>query len=72
MGGRQAAIESSKMWAAPAIASQLGAAWIAMDRYVASRTEERASPGPPRHVIIGGCVVADVMLFMSLVRLLIQ
>jgi hypothetical protein len=67
-----AIIEGGKVWAAPAIVVPLGAAWIAMDRYLASRTEERLSPGPGRLVIIGGCVVAGVILFMSVVRLLIQ
>jgi hypothetical protein len=67
-----AIIEGGKMWAAPAIVVPLGAAWIAIDRYLASRTEERQSPGPARLVIIGGCVVAGVVLFMSVVRLLIQ
>jgi hypothetical protein len=50
----------------------LGAAWIAMDRYLASRTEERRSPGPGRLLIVGACVVAGVILFMSVVRLLIN
>jgi hypothetical protein len=67
-----AIIEGGKLWAAPAIVVPLGAAWIAMDRYLASRTEERRSPGPGRLVIIGGCVVAGVILFMSIARLLIQ
>jgi hypothetical protein len=32
-----AIIEGGKMWAAPAIVVPLGAAWIAIDRYLASR-----------------------------------
>lgn len=67
-----AIIEGGKVWAAPAIVVPLGAAWIAMDRYLASRTEERRAPGPGRLVIIGGCVVAGVILFMSIARLVIQ
>jgi hypothetical protein len=67
-----AIIEGGKMWAAPAVVVPLGAAWIAMDRYLASRTEERRSPGPGRLVIVGACVIAGVVLFMSVMRLLVQ
>jgi hypothetical protein len=67
-----AIIEGGKVWAAPAVVVPLGAAWIAMDRYFASRTEERRSPGPGRLLIVGACVVAGVILFMSVMRLLVQ
>jgi hypothetical protein len=70
LGG--AIIVGGNVWAAPAIVVPLGAAWIAMDRYFASRTEERRSPGPGRLVIVGACVVAGVVLFMSVMRLLVQ
>jgi hypothetical protein len=67
-----AIIEGGKVWAAPAVVVPLGAAWIALDHYLASRTEERRSPGPGRLVIVGACVVAGVVLFMSVMRLLVQ
>jgi hypothetical protein len=67
-----AIIEGGKVWAAPAIVVPLGAAWIAMDRYLASRTEGRRSPGPGRLLIVGACVVAGVILFMSVMRLLVE
>jgi hypothetical protein len=67
-----AVIEGGKMWGAPAIVVPLGAAWIVMDRHFASRPEERRSPGPGRLVIVGACVVAGVILFMSVMRLVVQ
>jgi hypothetical protein len=67
-----AVIEGGKMWATPAIVVPLGAAWIALDRYLSSRTEEHRSPGPGRLVIVGSCVVAGVILFVSLMRLAVQ
>jgi hypothetical protein len=67
-----AILEGGRMWAVPAIVVPLGAAWIVMDRYLTSRKEERRSPGPGRLVVISACVVAGVILFMSVMRLLVQ
>jgi hypothetical protein len=67
-----AVVEGGKVWATPAIVLPLGAAWIALDRYLSSRTEEERSPGPGRLVIVGGCVVAGVIVFVSLMRLAFQ
>lgn len=67
-----AILEGGKVWAAPAIVVPLGAAWIVMDRYLSSGKEERRSPGPGHLVIIGSCVVAAVILFVSIIRLLAQ
>jgi hypothetical protein len=67
-----AAVEGGKLWATPAIVLPLGAAWIALDRYFSSRTEQERSPGPGRLVIVGACVVAGVILFVSLMRLAVQ
>ena len=61
-----------EVWATPAIVLPLGAVWIALDRYLSSRTEQERSPGPGRLVIVGACVVAGVILFMSLMRLAVQ
>lgn len=67
-----AVVEGGKMWVTPAIVLPLGAVWIALDRYLSSRTEQERSPGPGRLVIVGACVVAGVILFMSLMRLAVQ
>jgi hypothetical protein len=67
-----AVVEGGKMWVTPAIVLPLGAVWIALDRYLSSRTEQERSPGPGRLVIVGACVVAGVILFMSLMRLTVQ
>ncbi len=67
-----AALEGGKVWVAPAIVVPLGAAWIALDRYLTSRNEEQRSPGPGRLVIIGACVVLAVVLFVSLMRLAVD
>jgi hypothetical protein len=67
-----AVLEGGKMWATPAIVVPLGAGWIALDRYMSSRTEEHRSPGPGRFVIVGSCVVAGVILFVSLMRLAVE
>jgi hypothetical protein len=64
-----AVVEGGRMWVAPAIMVPLGAAWIVMDRHLASRREERRSPGPGRLVIVGACVVAGVIVFLSVMRL---
>jgi hypothetical protein len=64
-----AIVEGGRTWAVPAIVVPLGAAWIALDRYLASRREERASPGPGRLAIVGACVVAGVVVFLSVMRL---
>jgi hypothetical protein len=66
-----ALIEGGKFWAVPAIMVPLGAAWIAMDRYLHSRDEENRSPGPGRLVVVATVVVAGVVVFMSIMRLLI-
>jgi hypothetical protein len=67
-----AVLEGGKVWATPAIVLPLGAAWIALDRYLSSRTEHERSPGPGRLVIVGACVVAGVIVFVSLMRLAVQ
>jgi hypothetical protein len=67
-----AVLEGGKVWATPAIVLPLGAAWIALDRYLSSRTEQKRSPGPGRLVIVGACVVAGVIVFVSLMRLAVQ
>jgi hypothetical protein len=67
-----AVVEGGKMWVTPAIVLPLGAVWIALDRYLSSRTEQERSPGPGRLVIVGACVVAGVIVFMSLMRLTVQ
>jgi hypothetical protein len=67
-----AVVEGGKVWATPAIVLPLGAIWIALDRYLSSRTEEERSPGPGRLVLVGACVVAGVILFVSLMRLAVQ
>jgi hypothetical protein len=67
-----AVVEGGKVWIAPAIAVPLGAAWIALDRYLSSGTEHHRSPGPGRLVLVGGCVVAAVVVFVSLMRLAVQ
>jgi hypothetical protein len=67
-----AVVEGGKVWIAPAIAVPLGAAWIALDRYLSSETEQHRSPGPGRLVVVGGCVVAGVVVFVSLMRLAVQ
>jgi hypothetical protein len=67
-----AVLEGGKVWATPAIVLPLGAAWIALDRYLSSRTEQERSPGPGRLVIVGACVVAGVIVFVSLMRLAVQ
>jgi hypothetical protein len=64
-----AVVEGGKVWATPAIVLPLGAAWIALDRYLSSRTEQERSPGPGRLLIVGACVVAGVTVFVSLMRL---
>jgi hypothetical protein len=64
-----AAVEGGKVWATPAIVLPLGAAWIALDRYLNSRAEQERSPGPGRLLIVGACVVAGVIVFVSLMRL---
>jgi hypothetical protein len=64
-----AVVEGGKVWATPAIVLPLGAAWIALDRYLSSRTEQERSPGPGRLLIVGACVVAGVIVFVSLMRL---
>jgi hypothetical protein len=63
-----AVVEGDKMWAAPGIIVPLGAVWIA----TSSATEQHRSPGPGRLVLVGGCVVAGVVVFMSLMRLAVQ
>jgi hypothetical protein len=67
-----AVLEGGKVWATPAIVLPLGAAWIALDRYLSSRAEQERSPGPGRLVIVGACVVAGVIVFVSLMRLAVQ
>jgi hypothetical protein len=67
-----AVVEGGKVWIAPAIAVPLGAVWIALDRYLSSATEQHRSPGPGRLVVVGGCVVAGVVVFVSLMRLAVQ
>jgi hypothetical protein len=67
-----AVLEGGKVWATPAIVLPLGAAWIALDRYLSSRTEQERAPGPGRLVIVGSCVVAGVIVFVSLMRLAVQ
>jgi hypothetical protein len=67
-----AVVEGGNVWAAPAIAVPLGAVWIALDRYLSSATENRRSPEPGRLVVIGGCVVAVVVVFVSLMRLAVR
>jgi hypothetical protein len=67
-----AVLEGGKVWATPAIVLPLGAAWIALDRYLSSRAEQGRSPGPGRLVIVGACVVAGVIVFVSLMRLAVQ
>jgi hypothetical protein len=67
-----AVVEGGKVWAAPAIVLPLGAAWIALDRYLSSRAEQERSPGPGRLVIVGACAVAGVIVFVSLMRLAVQ
>jgi hypothetical protein len=67
-----AVVEGGNVWAAPATAVPLGAVWIALDRYLSSATENRRSPEPGRLVVIGGCVVAVVVVFVSLMRLAVQ
>ena len=67
-----AVLEGGKVWATPAIVLPLGAAWIALDRYLSSRAEQERSPGPGRFVIVGACVVAGVIVFVSLMRLAVQ
>lgn len=67
-----AVVEGGEMWAVPAIVLPLGASWIALDRYLSSRTEQQRSPGPGRLVVVGSCVVAGVILFVSLMRLVVQ
>jgi hypothetical protein len=67
-----AVLEGGKVWATPAIVLPLGAAWIAMDRYLSSRAEQERSPGPGRLVIVGACVVAGVIVFVSLMRLAVR
>jgi hypothetical protein len=67
-----AALEGGKVWATPAIVLPLGAAWIALDRYLNSRAEQERSPGPGRLVIVGACVVAGVIVFVSLMRLAVR
>jgi hypothetical protein len=64
-----AVVEGGKVWATPAIVLPLGAAWIALDRYLSSRAEQERSPGPGRLLIVGACVVAGVIVFVSLMRL---
>ena len=66
-----AVIGGGKMWAVPAIMVPLGAAWIAMDRYLNSREEQSRSPGPGRLIVVGAFVVGGVVLFLSIMRLLI-
>jgi hypothetical protein len=67
-----AVLEGGKVWATPAIVLPLGAAWIVLDRYLSSRAEQERSPGPGRLVIVGACVVAGVIVFVSLMRLAVQ
>jgi hypothetical protein len=67
-----AVLEGGKVWATPAIVLPLGAAWIALDRYLNSRAEQERSPGPGRLVIVGACVVAGVIVFVSLMRVAVQ
>jgi hypothetical protein len=67
-----AVLEGGKMWITPAIVVPLGAVWIALDRYLSSRAEQERSPGPGRLVIVGACVVAGVVVFVSLMRLAVQ
>jgi hypothetical protein len=67
-----AVVEGGKLWVAPAIVVPLGAAWIALDRYLSSATEQQRSPGPRRLLVVGGCVVAGVVVFVSLMRLAVQ
>jgi hypothetical protein len=67
-----AVLEGGKVWATPAIVLPLGAAWIALDRYLNSRAEQERSPGPGRLVIVGACVVAGVIVFVSLMRLAVR
>jgi hypothetical protein len=67
-----AVVEGGKVWATPAIVLPLGAAWIVLDRYLSSRAEQERSPGPGRLVIVGACVVAGVIVFVSLMRLAVQ
>ena len=67
-----AVVEGGKTWIAPATVVPLGAAWIALDRYLSSETEQHRSPGPGRLVLVGGCVVAAVVVFVSFMRLAVQ
>jgi hypothetical protein len=67
-----AVVEGGKVWATPAIVLPLGAAWIVLDRYLSSRAEQERSPGPGRLVIVGACVVAGVIVFVSLMRLAVR
>jgi hypothetical protein len=67
-----AVVEGGKTWIAPATVVPLGAAWIALDRYLSSATEQHRSPGPGRLIVVGGCVVAGVVVFVSLMRLAVR
>jgi len=67
-----AVVEGGEMWAVPAIVVPLGASWIALDRYLSSRTEQERSPGPGRLAVVGSGVVAGVILFVSLMRLVVE
>ena len=49
-----AVVEGGNLWVAPAIVVPLGAAWIALDRYLSSATEQQRSPGPRRLLVVGG------------------
>ena len=68
LGG--AIAEGGKVWAAPAVVVPLGALWIWLEGYLASRREQHRAAGPARFVIVGACVVGGVVLFMSVMRLL--
>jgi len=67
-----AIIDGGKMWVAPAIIVPLGALWIVLDRYLASRMEQQRSPGPGRLVTVGASVVAGVVLFLSIMQLVTE
>jgi hypothetical protein len=67
-----AIVDGGKMWVAPAIMVPLGAMWIVLDRYLASRNEQERSLGPGRLVAVGASIVAGVILFLSMMRLVTE
>jgi hypothetical protein len=64
-----AIVEGGKMWLAPGILVPVGAIWITLDRYLAGDREHDRAGGRSRLLLVGGCTVGAVVLFVAVMQL---